>query len=320
MADLFGRQIMELDAWREAARKGSAPSDVALLKGFSGAIEIAEKATEGESAAPIRIRITTGARDRDRDSINPGGWRLDNYRKNPVVLFAHNYRALPVARDVGLTIDERGLVGTPEFCSEEYDFARLVERLIRRKVLNAASIGMLPLKWSINEEARGFDFEEQELLEYSIVPVPANPEALRVASAEGIDLSPLKSWVTELLDGWGDDAVSVIPKAVAERVRKIAAGDPVTVHVPALVTERLDAIEAAVKRIEAAATKSATTDTTSGGTSATSTEAKTGEAVVLTLADEPTYAIDLDDLTARITASVQETVGAFRTATTGRLD
>lgn len=65
---------------------------------------------------------------------------------------------------------------------EQYAFADTVYQLIRGGFLNAARVGFLPQRHAYNE-ARGGDSLEQELLEYSVVPIPANAEALsRTAS------------------------------------------------------------------------------------------------------------------------------------------
>jgi phage head maturation protease len=72
-------------------------------------------------------------------------------------------------------------------------------RIVDADVLRAMSVGFLPTKapnfiWKNNDEETGiitgFEFVGQELLENSVVPVPANPAALAqarsLASAETI--------------------------------------------------------------------------------------------------------------------------------------
>ena len=36
--------------------------------------------------------------DRYSDIIDQKGWQLDNYKKNPVILFNHNSQALPIGK------------------------------------------------------------------------------------------------------------------------------------------------------------------------------------------------------------------------------
>ena len=44
--------------------------------------------------------ISNGSIDRDFDTINPDGWNLENYRKNPVVLWNHEWDDPPVAKSL----------------------------------------------------------------------------------------------------------------------------------------------------------------------------------------------------------------------------
>lgn len=212
--------FVELDAWKADAKLAKARADVELRKGFAGVFEKGE----GDAAtAPIRIRLTTGQRDRDRDTVNPAGWLLDNYRKNPVVLWGHDHRSFPMGKDTGLTIDANGLVGTPVFANaDENPWAPHCERLIRGGFLNAASVGFTPRSWNYNEEERGVDFQEQELLEYSIVPIPSNPGALVEARSLGIDIKWIADWATKALDEYAGESGLWVPRATIEAARKDA--------------------------------------------------------------------------------------------------
>lgn len=121
--------------------------------------------------------------DREGDVIVASGWKLDNFRRNPVVPFAHDYASLPVARAISVTINGGELRATAEFASLELSpFADRVFRYIQAGFLSAASVGFVPLewKWAEDEVARpwGWDIASAELLEFSIVPVPMHPMAL----------------------------------------------------------------------------------------------------------------------------------------------
>lgn len=222
--------------------KGEKPEG-GLRKSFVGEV----KAIEGQDRT-VEIRISTSTRDRDRDSISPTGWKLLNYRKNPVVLYGHDYRGLPIGQDTGITADELGLLARPKFCEPElYPLADTVYRMLLGGFLRAASVGMNPLLWSFNEEERGYDFQEQELLEYSIVPVPANPEALVGAKAAGIDLAPMKAYAEELLDTWHGETGLWLPRKSIERALQIAGGEHVVIPVPAdLAPEKATRLKALI--------------------------------------------------------------------------
>ena len=143
----------------------------------------------------VQFVISTGSVDRDNDTVNPAGWRLENYRRSPVVLFAHDYRALPVARASEIGVVGGQLCAVAEFVPAAiYPFAKQVLDMLRAGFLNAVSVGFRPLKYVQNAQRGGFDFIEQELLEFSVVPVPANPEALVVG--RGVDEGAVKAWLS----------------------------------------------------------------------------------------------------------------------------
>jgi len=233
------RPWVALDQWKADARAEKASADVALRKGFAGVFK-----AEGDAPnAPIRIRISTAQRDRSKDTVNPAGWRLDAYLANPVVLWAHDYHAFPIAKDTGLTLDANGLVGSPQFATaDENPWAPYCEKLIRGGFLNAASVGFAPLKWLWNEEERGVDFQEQELLEYSIVPVPDNPGALVEAKAQGIEIGWIAEWAEKALDEWHGAPGLWVPRAAIEQARKIVKGSGLVMLVPGRDAKALDVV------------------------------------------------------------------------------
>lgn len=131
--------------------------------------------------------ISTEAVDRQGDIVRATGAKLDNYLKNPVVLWAHDYGEMPVARTLSIEIMAgKGLKARFQFpewgVSERADEVR---RLWAAGFLNATSIGFQPITAQPLGDRNDFwgpqEFVEWELLEYSIVPVPANQEALRLA-------------------------------------------------------------------------------------------------------------------------------------------
>lgn len=155
----------------------------------------------------LSFTISTPHVDRDKDIINPGGWKLAHYRKNPVVLWAHQTTEPPVAKSLEEWVDEDKLTSVALFTPKDLNpFGYMIGEMYAKGFLRAVSVGFQGLNWSYSKEkgrAGGMDFHEQELLEYSCVPVPANPEALLEAKSAGIDLIPLKEWAEKILDGDG---------------------------------------------------------------------------------------------------------------------
>jgi HK97 family phage prohead protease len=110
------------------------------------------------------------------------GADLSNYRRNPVVLWAHDYSRLPVARAVEIdAVPGVGLRAKMEFAPAGVDaHIDAVRTLWEHGFLNAASVGFTP-KAGTPTGKGGTRYTEWELLEFSIVPIPANADALRLA-------------------------------------------------------------------------------------------------------------------------------------------
>jgi len=153
----------------------------------------------------ITFTISTNGVDRDGDIIDQAGWELGNYIKNPVVLWAHDASKPPIARAKSIRLSSGSLVSTAVFATkDEYEFADTAFQLYKGGFLNAVSVGFMPKELELIENGPdgmiGFRFIKQELLEFSAVPVPSNPEALIVARGQGIDINPMKAWIEKLLD------------------------------------------------------------------------------------------------------------------------
>lgn len=143
------------------------------------------KTFEIKAAEDGRMIASTPDVDRDKDRVIATGARLDNFLKNPVLMYGHNYRdpwAL-IGKAADLQVDAGGINFQPELRepANDSDPMTVIRALWDQKLLRAASIGFNPTKWMENEVG-GRDFVEWELLEISIVPIPANQNALRLAA------------------------------------------------------------------------------------------------------------------------------------------
>ena len=142
--------------------------------------------SEKAVAGPLVFVASTGEVDRHGDTVAPEGWRLDAYRDNPVVLWAHDYGEPAIGRAEAVWSDGRALRARLEFAPTE--FAGQVERLYRQGYQRGVSVGFRPLRFEerrdpVNGAFLGIRFLEQELLEISAVPVPANGGALLAEDA-----------------------------------------------------------------------------------------------------------------------------------------
>ncbi len=174
--------FLDVAEFRRLARQGAHPS--------GGVAALSARAIRQLDGRVIRFIFSDGTVDRAGDTIDPAGWDLSGYRRNPVALWAHDALAPPIGRTVNLFVDARGLVGDVEFAEPDvYDFADTIYRLLGAGFIKAGSVGFLPVDYSFaNDKGRefGIDFHRQELLEFSIVPVPANANALIAAEAKSV--------------------------------------------------------------------------------------------------------------------------------------
>src|SRR5690606_23849409 len=125
--------------------------------------------------ALMEFTISTDSVDRENDTISVEGWDLETYRRNPVVLWAHSRIDTPIGRAIEVGVRDGALRSTAEFDLDD-PFATLVYRKLKRGFLNAVSVGFVPKEWTWDETRGGFNFLRQELVEYSVVPVPMNAE------------------------------------------------------------------------------------------------------------------------------------------------
>ena len=127
------------------------------------------------------VVASTGDIDRHGDTVAPDGWRLDAYRANPVVLWAHDYRQPAIGRAAAVWRQGGSLLASIEFAPTE--FGGTVAALYQQGYQRGVSVGFRPIRFEERRDGRsgaflGIRFLEQELLEISAVPVPANGAAL----------------------------------------------------------------------------------------------------------------------------------------------
>ena len=147
------------------------------------------KAQEPEQRI-ISFRGSTGDVDRQNEVVEPKGWQLDNYAKNPVFLWGHDYSAQPIGKAVRVKKSKDGLDFDIKFATnEEYPFADTIYRLYKGGFIKSVSVGFIPVEWKDGDPARkepSRTILKQELLELSAVSVPANPHALMNAFKGGV--------------------------------------------------------------------------------------------------------------------------------------
>ncbi len=127
--------------------------------------------------------------DRDNEIIKASAWQVEQYTKNPVVQWAHNYAEPPIGKTLSIRQSQGKTIFEIEFADKDtYEFADTIYKLCKGGFLNATSVGFIPLEWDAGKKDSDPNriYTKVELLEISIVPVPANPDALISARNAGV--------------------------------------------------------------------------------------------------------------------------------------
>jgi len=153
-------------------------------------------------------RVTFVASDDTRDSVgtvlNPDGWSLERFNSNGIIGYQHKvYGSWSDTENpdnvIGkgrAYIEDRKLMVDVEF--EPAEINPLAEKVYQKILfgsLKAVSVGFLPIgrgSWGKGEEALDgenptYYYAGQELLEISVVNIPANPKALKKGLEEDED-------------------------------------------------------------------------------------------------------------------------------------
>jgi len=157
-------------------------------QGIRATVEVKTTVSEGDHPT-LEFVASSATLDRYREIIEPAGWRLENYRRNPVVLNSHNYGDIiyTLGKAVITEVRAGALYQKIEFATAVNPLARVAYGLYRGGFLNAVSVGFIPVRWENGAPESDFrrKYLEQELLEVSAVSIPANPDALQLAVKSG---------------------------------------------------------------------------------------------------------------------------------------
>ena len=163
---------------------------------------------EDEDSFSMSFVASTDRADRYGDIINQQGWDLDAYRSNPVVLLNHDHGSLPIGKGT-VRIGEQGLIIDVEFDMADPRAAEIAGKA-KRGFMNAVSVGFSPLKSTprsdlpvthyAHSKSGGNYFDRAELLEVSVVTIPANADAVAIA-AKQLGALDLRSMITDIVKG-----------------------------------------------------------------------------------------------------------------------
>lgn len=184
----------------------------------------------------VLFTISKEVVDRDGDILRANGCDLTNYLKNKVFLGFHNSRDFPLGKteDIWIEADRvkaivyfptvEELSSDPNNASEKAKLCDFCYHCYKTGMLNAVSVGFIPLEWEEIKEGKlttGWDITKWELLEFSAVAVPANQDAIAEA-VKSFGNEFAKDFVTTEVEKSGRK-ISAETRAVLDKIK--ACGD-----------------------------------------------------------------------------------------------
>ena len=145
--------------------------------GLRGGLACEVKAVED---ATLDFIATDETVDRYGERILSTGWQLDAFRANPVVVDSHDYSSVLkiLGNSPQLTIVDGRMHNRVRFAMDN-PLGAIAYKMAAAGFIKSESVGFIPLEWQPAQKAGdpARTFTKQELLEISLVAIPANPGA-----------------------------------------------------------------------------------------------------------------------------------------------
>ena len=158
--------------------------------------------------------------DRVNDVIEPGEWKLDNYKANPIVLFNHDI-SLPLGRAEEVKVDEKGLwVKCIIEKDEDNPVIKSVYKKIKSGIIKAFSVRVTSQDVDVR---KGVNYlKSVELIEVTVTPLPVN-QASTFSLAKHVKTEVKE--LTEAINGLRQDFKSFKKELVSNQQGSSVADD-----------------------------------------------------------------------------------------------
>lgn len=152
-----------------------------------------EKQSSSDEVGKVTFTASTNTPDRYGDIVEQRGWSIKAYERNPIILLNHDHSSLPIGKG-DIRFSEGNLIVDVTFDMEDPQAAN-VARKAANGFINAVSVGFQPIESVSRRDLpdnspfygkRGQYFKKAELLEISIVTIPANSEATMLGKNTGL--------------------------------------------------------------------------------------------------------------------------------------
>ena len=141
----------------------------------------------------IRGKFSTADVDRYGEIVDQSGWKLDEFKLNPVILFAHDHMTPAIGKAIEIAVDSDGdLAGAIQFAVKEdtSGLSETIYNLFKGGYMRAFSVGFMNDVMEYDQASDQVTLKINTLLEISACNVPANAFAL--AEQKGLNMKALE--------------------------------------------------------------------------------------------------------------------------------
>jgi HK97 family phage prohead protease len=184
--------------------------------------------TKADDGSFIAIASTNSV-DRHGEIVDNNGWELKSFKKNPVILWSHDHTepAIGVSKKTWVEgTGKKAKLMIQPLLHDVTERARAIKELVDLGIIRTLSVGFKPL-----ESPDGVTFTKNELLEVSMVNVPANADAQMLAykslKSKGFQEDVIESVGIHQLTAELIDKVDGLTETVEELQKTVKAVPPV---------------------------------------------------------------------------------------------
>jgi HK97 family phage prohead protease len=156
----------------------------------------------------VEVIVSNSGTDRHGEKILVEGIDTKQVMRNPVVLWGHDYGSLPIGKILKIWKSGGNLKAKIEFAVDLYDFAKTAYEMVKAGFVNAVSIGGIVKQWNQDYTV----IEKLEMVELSVVPVGAHPDALVTAKGLKIDKDTIQKQYLDFMRKSLIEKIQVMPE------------------------------------------------------------------------------------------------------------
>ena len=170
---------------------------------------------KGSKSLKIAGYANTTAKDRSGDVVTAEAWAkgVENFRRNPVMLYQHKHDA-PIGRIDKIQVDKKGIF-VEGSVSDAAEKLHGIQTLIKDGALKSFSVGFRVKDGKYNREDDSMTITDVELLEISVVSVPCNQDSLFSIRKSFDNDQDYKEFVTSIDAEVSDDEQKMMNEVTA---------------------------------------------------------------------------------------------------------